>query len=457
MRAVTTKSAAKPRPLGVEGLGQVGQLEVVPIDQLVCDPYNPRVHDRAQIDAIARSIAAFGFNAPILTDKSGQIVAGHGRYEAAKKLRLSAVPVIRLEHLTAEQAKAYKLADNKLTDRSGWDDAKLAIQLKELSTLALGFQIEASGFEMPEIDLRIQSLEPPEEGGSDDVVDPSGEAVVSVIGDCWNLDKHRLLCGSALDGAAYEALLGAERAAAIFTDPPYNVKVDGHITGKGQNKHREFPMASGEMSQEQFIAFLTEAFRLMTSYCTDFAVAYSCMDWRHMSEILEAIRIIGYEVLNLCVWSKTNAGMGSLYRSAHELVFVFGKIGAKHINNVQLGKFGRYRTNVWTYPGMNSFARRGRTQGLNYHPTVKPIAMAADAILDVTERGSIVLDPFCGSGTTILAAERTGRRGYGIELDPAYVDTAIRRWQKSTGKVAINSSGKTFDEVAAERLAPNAT
>jgi DNA modification methylase len=424
-------------------------------DALVPDPRNPRVHSREQIQAIARSIRTSRFTAPILVDKNNRVVAGHGRLEAAKLLGLPEVPVVRLEHLTDEQAKAYMLADNKLTDRSSWDDSRVAAILKELSSIALIFEIEATGFEMPEVDLRIQSLGPSEQAESEDEAEHGEAPTVSRQGDLWLLDDHRLLCGSALDGQAYETLLGEERAAAIFTDPPYNVKINGHVAGKGKNRHREFPMASGEMSPAQFTEFLGQSFGLMMQYSADHAVAFGCMDWRHMSEMLGAIQAVDCELLNLCVWSKTNAGMGSLYRSAHELVFVFGKRGAQRRNNVQLGKYGRYRTNVWTYPGMSSFGRRNQKRTLDLHPTVKPVAMVSDAILDVTERGGIVLDPFCGSGTTIVAAERTGRRGYGIELDPAYVDTAVRRWQKMTKKAAMHACGKTFDEIAAERSAPD--
>ena len=265
------------------------------------------------------------------------------------------------------------------------------------------------------------------------------------------LDGHRLVCGNALDPQAYDKLFGEEKAAAAFTDPPYNVRIKGHVGGKGRRAHREFPMASGEMTGGAFSRFLGEAFGLMASYAREDATIFACMDWRHLGEILGAIQSLDCELINLCVWVKTNGGMGSLYRSRHELVFVFGKRGARRLNNVQLGQYGRNRTNVWNYPGMNSFARRGRTRGLDFHPTCKPIVMVADAILDVTRRGDIVLDPFCGSGTTILAAERVGRRGYGIELDPLYVDLAISRWQKMTKRDAIHASGKTFDALFAER------
>jgi DNA modification methylase len=424
----------------------------LPLGSIVPDPNNPRLHTSSQINLIAGSMEAYGFNAPILLDRANRIVAGHGRFEAAKRLNLAEAPVIRLEHLSEQQAKAYMLADNKLTDRSTWDDRKLAIALKELSDIALDFEIEATGFEPPEIDLRIQSLQPPDEStDSADEFEVQDGPPVSRLDDLWTLGPHRLFCGNALDSHAYGALLGGERAAATFTDPPYNVRVKGHAGGKGARKHREFPMAAGELTEEAFRRFLADAFAMMVPHSADGATFFACMDWRHLPEITGAIQAVGCELLNLCVWVKPNGGMGSLYRSRHELVFVFGKRDATRINNVELGKHGRNRTNVWNYPGMNSFPRRGRTRGLDLHPTLKPLAMVADAILDVTQRGDIVLDPFCGSGTTILAAERTGRRGYAIELDPVHVDTALGRWERMTKQAAVHANGKTFAEMRAER------
>jgi DNA modification methylase len=423
----------------------------LPIDSLFPEPSNPRKHAREQIGAIARSIKTFGFTAPILVDKGNRVVAGHGRLEAAKLLKLAEAPVIRLEHLSDQQAKAYMLADNKLTDRSSWDDRQVAIVLKELSEIALDFEIEATGFEPPEIDFRIQTLEPPETADAADEFEISEGPPASRSGDLWILGPHRLLCGSALEAHAYDVLLDGAKAAAVFTDPPYNVRVNGHVSGKGLKTHREFAMAAGEMTEDEFTQFLNGAFSLMTAHSADGATFYACMDWRHILEIVKAIQALDCELLNLCVWVKTNGGMGSLYRSRHELVFVFAKRGAKRVNNVQLGRYGRNRTNVWNYPGMNSFARSDRTRGLDFHPTVKPITMVSDAILDVTQRGDVVLDPFCGSGTTILSAERTGRRGYAIELDPGHVDTAVSRWERMTEQAAIHSSGKTFEEIRAER------
>jgi DNA modification methylase len=427
-------------------------VEYVPLASILPNPINPRKHSRQQIEAIAHSIEAFGFNAPILVDGENRVVAGHARLEAARLLGLQEVPVFRLDHLTEAQAKAYMLADNKLTDHSDWDDGKVAIVLKELSDIALNFEIEATGFEAPEIDLRIQSLESHDEStdSADDFETADGPAV-SRLDDLWTLGSHRLLCGSALDSHAYGTLFAGEKAAAAFADPPYNVRVKGHVSGKGARKHREFPMAAGELTEDAFCRFLQDAFNLMVSHSVEGATFFACMDWRHVFEMVTAIRALGCAPLNLCVWVKTNGGMGSLYRSRHELVFVFGRRGATRVNNVQLGRHGRNRTNVWNYPGMNSFARRGRTRGLDLHPTVKPITMVSDAILDVTQHGDIVLDPFCGSGTTILAAERTGRRGYAIELDPGHVDTAIARWERMTKQTAVHASGKTFEEMRAER------
>src|SRR5258705_10620282 len=419
------------------------QLLFVAIGDLIPDPHNPRKHGRAQISAIARSIEAFGFNAPILVDKKTKSVAGHGRYEAAMLLGIDKVPVILLDHLTPTQAKAYLLADNQLTDRSTFDDNKLAIQLKELSDLVLDFDIEAIGFEPPEIDLRIQSLDSALEE-ADDRFELATGPVVSRTGDLWLLGSHRLYCGSALDATNYDALSNGEKAAAAITDAPYNLKIDGHVSGNGRTKHREFGIAYGEMSEAEFTDFLHQTFQRISAYCRDGALIYSFMDWRHMAEILAAGRAANLDLLNLCVWAKTNGGMGSLYRSRHELVFVFNSGKDPHTNNIQLGRFGRNRSNVWNSPGANSFARSGPKKQLESHPTVKPIALVADAILDCTPPNDIVLDPYVGSRTTILAGQRTGRRCPPIEIDRRYVDPGIKRWERLTKQEAKDIHGKTF-------------
>ena len=374
---------------------------------------------------------------------------------------MTEVPTLCLDHLTPAQARAFMIADNRLTEIATWDDRLLAQQLKDLSLLGLDFSLEVTGFEMGEIDLRIASLEDlpePDDDPADAVPELPAGPPVSKIGDLWLLGRHRILCGNALDAAAFAALMGEERAAMVFTDPPYNVPIDGHASGLGAIHHRPFPMASGEMDQAEFTAFLGQAFRNLAAFSVDGSLHYVCMDWRHLEELLAAGREAYGELKNLCVWVKDNAGMGSLYRSQHELVFVFKHGRNGHRNNVQLGQFGRNRSNVWHYPGANSFARCGEEGNLlALHPTVKPVAMVADAILDCSARGDIVLDAFLGSGTTVIAAERTGRRCYGLELDPAYVDTIVRRWQALTGGSARHAaSGRSFDDLAREAEAANA-
>jgi DNA modification methylase len=421
------------------------------ISELKPDPRNPRRHGPKQVLQIANSISAFGFNVPVLVDSNLTIVAGHGRLLACQQLGWDKVPTISLGHLSAAQAKAFLIADNRLTENSEWDDRLLAAQLKELSLLDLDFNLEVIGFDMGEIDLRIESLSAPDDAEDPiDQVPPPGGPAVTVPGDLWRLGDHRLFCGSALEAATYETLLAGDKASLVFTDPPYNVPVQGHVSGKGAVAHREFAMASGEMNEAQFTEFLHKAFKQLAKHSAPGSVHFVCMDWRHVGELSAASKDAYSSLINICVWVKHNGGMGSLYRSQHEFVFVFKNGDVPHRNNVQLGAYGRNRTNVWNYRGINDFGRETEEGNLlAMHPTVKPVALVSDAILDCSARGDIVLDAFLGSGTTLIACERIGRRGYGIELDPLYVDTAIRRWQKLTGKKAVNADGQSFDERAA--------
>jgi DNA modification methylase len=423
------------------------------ISELKNNSRNSRTHSKRQIRQIAESIKAFGFTNPVLVDGDNTIVAGHGRVSGAKLLGMHEVPTIQLAGLTPDQIRAYVLADNRLAEKAGWDNSILAIELQHLLTIDPDFDVTITGFEIPEIDLILQEASQP-----DDETDKFEESVGPAVtrpGDLWSLDKHLILCGSAVDPRSFQSLMGKRRAAAVFVDTPYNVKIDGHVCGNGSIHHREFAMASGEMSEEEFTAFLETCFSWLARYSTNGSVHYVCMDWRHVGELLMAGREIYQEVLNLCVWVKDAGGMGSFYRSQHELVLVFRKGGERSRNNVQLGSYGRNRTNVWRYPGVNTMSKSGEEGNLlALHPTVKPVAMVADAILDCTARGEIVLDSFLGSGTTLLAAERTGRVCYGMEIDPLYVDTAIGRWQRYTGGQAIHvASGRSFTDVASEREA----
>jgi DNA modification methylase len=447
---LTTNSRNLSRALTVEGL---------PPSALKPDPRNPRRHSDRQINQISRSITSFGFNVPVLIDQRNRIVAGHGRVQAAKKLGLDRVPVIRLEHLSAAQAQAFAIADNRLADVATWDDRLLGEIFSELAALDLDFSLEDTGFTMAEIDLRIEGLSEASGGApdpADQILDDAGHPAITRRGDVWHLGAHRLLCGNAVDAAAYEALLQGEQARAVFTDPPYNVPIQGYVSGKGAIRHREFAMASGEMTEGQFTHFLTSVAHLLVQHSAAGSVHYICMDWRHQRSLLAAGYQAYAKLIGLCIWVKDNAGMGSFYRSKHELVYVFRNGTAPHRNNVQLGQFGRNRTNVWNYPGVTGFGRRGEEGNLlALHPTVKPVAMVADALLDCTARGELVLDPFLGSGTTLIAAQRVGRTCYAMEIDPLYVDTAIRRWQRYTGELAIHAAtGRRFDDVAASRVAP---
>jgi len=431
------------------------------IDQLKPDPANPRRHSNKQVRQIAESIRVFGFNVPILVDRHGNVIAGHGRLLAAQQLGRTEVPTVCLDHLTPAQVRTFRIADNKLTENAEWDDRLLAQQLKDLSLIGLDFSLELTGFAMAEIDLRILSLDDtpePADDPADAVPAVSPGPAISKLGDAWLLGRHRVLCGNTLDTNAFAALMGERRAAMVFTDPPYNVPIDGHASGLGAIHHRPFPMAAGEMDSGEFTAFLRAAFCNLAAFSVEGSLHYICMDWRHVAELLAAGRDPYGELKNLCVWVKNNAGMGSFYRSQHELVFVFKHGRHGHRNNVQLGQFGRHRSNVWHYPGANSLSRRGE-EGylLALHPTVKPVAMVADAILDCSGRGDVVLDGFLGSGTTVIAAERTGRRCCGLELDPAYVDTIVRRWQALTGGSARHAvGGRSFDDLAREAEAGNA-
>jgi DNA modification methylase len=423
-------------------------LDHLQIASLKPDPHNARLHPKRQVQQLAKSIRTFGFNCPVLIDREHNVVAGHGRLLAAQFLGWTEVPTLRLDHLTPAQVRAYRIADNRLTDCSTWDDQLLAEQLQELALADLDFDLTAIGFELPEIDLRIQSLSLAE---AEPTVDATllDKVAVTRRGDVWQLGEHRLACGDALDADVLAAVMGGQRAHMVFSDPPYNVPVSGHVMGKGKIKHAEFAMASGEMSADQFTAFLTDAIGGMTASLESGALLYLCMDWRHLVELSSAARLHALELKNLCIWDKGNGGMGAFYRSQHELVFVFRHGGTSSTNNVQLGRFGRNRTNVWHYPGVNTFARN-TSEGnlLAMHPTCKPIALVADALLDASHRGQRVLDPFMGSGTTLLAAERTGRIAHGIELDSGFVDLAVRRWQALTGEHAVLAgTGEVFSDI----------
>jgi DNA modification methylase len=424
---------------------------------LTANAKNARKHPKKQIVKLAAGMRQFGFLSPVLVNREGVLVAGHGRVQAAIMAEIAEIPTICLEHLSPEEQRAFMLADNRLSSESSWDRDLLKAELAELSAADLSFDLELTGFDTGEVDIIIDPITPADKMDPADQVPelPAPNNVVSRLGDLWLLGDHRLFCGDANIATGFKILLGDERAQMGFADAPYNVKVKS-IGGKGRIRHEEFKMASGEMSKAEFTAFLKSTFGNMAAHSVDGAIHFQCMDWRHMGEMLAAGEGVYSELKNLCVWNKDNAGMGTFFRSKHELIFVW-KVGtAPHINNFGLGEKGRYRTNVWDYGGISGLSPN-RMDELAMHPTVKPLALVADAIRDCSKRGGIILDAFCGSGTTLIAAHRTGRRGYGMELDPRYVDTAIRRWEKVSGETArLSETGQTLAELAAERGIPTA-
>jgi DNA modification methylase len=429
------------------------EVRYVSPDQLRPYPGNARTHSRKQIDQIARSIRRFGFLNPILVSDDLEVVAGHGRLRAAKQIGATTVPIVILSSLSPADRKAYVLADNKLGELAGLDRDILAIELQGLTDL--GFDdLEVTGYTLAEIDAVLDEAsekKPEEPGPEDDIPQSSKSPAVTRRGDVWTLGSHRLLCGDARVEADYSRLLEGQSADLVLTDPPFNCAIDGHVSGLGKIRHAEFAMASGEMSEAQFTTFLSSFLAAAKAHSRDGAILFVFMDWRHLFELTCAGRDNDLKLKNLVVWAKDNAGMGSFYRSKHELIFVFKNGEAPHTNTFELGQHGRYRTNVWQYAGVNTF-RQGRLDELAMHPTVKPVAMLADAIRDVSGRGALVLDPFAGSGSTLIAAEKTGRQARCIEYASNYCDVIVRRWQAYTGKAAtFEDTGLTFEDFEASR------
>ena len=428
------------------------KLEIEYVDRELLVPYknNPRKHSEKQLHQLRQSIQEFGFITPILVDENNTLIAGHARLLASTSLNMVRVPVIRVEHLTKAQKRAYIIADNKLALNSEWDNNLLAQEINSLQESDLDFDLGLTAFSTSEMDIIMESIRLPGDVADEVPIPEVGEEYVPVtqLGDVWKLGSHVIVCADATSQETFSILMKNKKAVMVFIDPPYNVKIKNNVSGLGKKKHREFAMASGEMKEAEFINFLLIIFMHLKNFSGDGSIHFICMDWRHQYEILIAGREVYTEQKNLCVWNKDNAGMGSFYRSKHELIFVFKNGKEKHRNNFELGQHGRYRTNVWDYAGYNSFSSK-RNECLEYHPTVKPVGMIADAIMDCSKRGDIVLDCFLGSGSTLLAAERTGRVCYGVEIDPTYMDVTIKRWQQATGKNAVHvATDKTFNSLA---------
>ncbi|MDP3405226.1 MAG: DNA methyltransferase [Brevundimonas sp.] len=425
-------------------------IETLPIAELATGSRQLRIRKKSVLEAMGASIRQFGFLVPALIDAENRIVCGKGRVEAARLIGMTEVPCIRITHLSEAEQRVFAIAENQLGQLAGWDPETLRIELKELSGLDLSFSLELTGFSAAKIDSIIFGGD--NDGARQDAIPELTGEIVSQPGDLWLLGDNRLLCGDATAPESLATLLCGEQVRTIFTDPPYNVPIAGHVTGGGQ--HGEFVMASGEMSEAEFTAFLTRVMERCIETLVAGGLLFLCMDWRGIDNTTAAAKTAGLELLNLIVWDKQAGGMGSFYRSRHELIFLMRKPGASHRNRVELGRHGRDRANVWTYPGVNGFGA-AKAKAREMHPTVKPLALVRDALLDCTAKGDPVLDLFSGSGTTLIAAEQCGRRGFATELDPRYVDTGVMRWEAFTGREArLAATGQTFREVRAAREAP---
>lgn len=424
------------------------QIQYLSMAAVMPSPHTARQHSAGQRRKLKNLLQKFGQVAPIIIDVNSEIVDGHAVYETLRDLGHDEIAVVVVENRTEAEIRALRLALNRVAQDAVWDNAKLRGEFEFL--ISVGFDLDLSGFEAVEIDMAL-SIDMPtantvEEESLDDLAPAAGPAAAKP-GDVFRLGDHLIGCGDARNAAFIRDLVGTKTVACVFTDPPYNVPIDGFVSGLGKTRHRDFAMAAGEMTREQFVGFLSATVAAIKPFLVNGAILYLCMDWRHGSELCEAAVQNGLEQKNLCVWVKSNAGMGSFYRSQHELIFVFKHGEGPHQNHFGLGSGGRNRSNVWQYRGVNAFGK-DRMDLLGTHPTVKPVAMIADALRDVTRRGEIVFDSFLGSGSTLIAAEETGRICVGVELDPLYVDAAIRRWQKRTGKEAVHAvTGETFEVI----------
>ncbi len=416
-------------------------------------PYarHARNHNKRSIEKIKKIIAHYGQLVPIIVDPNNVIIDGHAVWQSMSELGSDTIAVVVVNGRSDPEVKALRLALNRIPSDAAWDNERVREELQELVNLS--FDLELTGFDAIEIDHLLE-VDLPKLNLADDgeqISKPKGPAITA-FADIWICGRHRIGCGDAQDQSLVERIAVQEQARMCFIDPPYNLPIAGFVSGKGHIKHREFLRGAGELSPDQFITLLTKSLAVLRQVTADGALIYACMDWRHIYELLDAGRHCNLELFNLCVWAKTNAGMGSLYRSQHELICVFKTGSASHTNNVELGRHGRSRTNLWTYRGMNVFGA-DRKELLASHPTVKPVLMIADAMRDVTKRGDAVLDTFLGSGSTLMAAEEIGRVCFGVELDPLYVDVAVRRWQQKTGRDAVHlDTGELFDDRSARFL-----
>ncbi len=423
------------------------QVRSVDIALLEMPAHETRKVTDERVETFVQLIARYGFVQPILV-KGVKLIDGVARLAAARKLRLGQVPAIDVQHLSDAEVRTLRLALNRSQDGAEWDIDELKLEFLEL--IELEVDLSDTGFTLAEQDIILLDDGDGDERVSEEPEEPTGDPV-SQLGDIWLLGGHRVICGNALEEAVHNALLDGDKAAAVVTDPPYNVAIKGNVSGLGKKVHEEFVMASGELDDTGWQTFLDTLMVRLCASTASGAVLYVLMDWRSTHRVQSAGLAAGLNLINKVIWFKESGGMGSLYRSSYEEIPVFCNGKTPRVNNVALGKYGRDRMNTWVMPGAN---RRGSSANemLHLHATPKPVELCVDAILDVTNSGDLVLDAFLGSGTTLIAAEKTGRVCRGIELDPKFVDVSIVRWQEFSGDEAVlEATGESFSQVRERR------
>lgn len=427
----------------------IKSITYLPVDQLREYQNHSRKHTKSKIQKLANLIREYGFVIPILINGKSEIVAGHARVLAAKEAELAEVPVISIDHLSDNQIRAFRIADNKICEGSEWDYETLKIEFCEL--IDLNFDLELTAFEIPEIDMVVLGENPSDSTDPNDDLPPLPEHPIVRPGDIFNLGQHRIACIDCRNIDQLTTLMSSNTASMVITDPPYNLQING-VALKRKDIHSEFVMASGEMSSNEYTQFLVDTFTAFRQFSSENSLHYHFIDHKHLYEMLDAGNQVYDKQINICVWVKSNAGMGAFYRSQHEFCCIFQSGRDTHQNNVQLGRFRRNRSNVWHYPGLNSFSE-DRSGLLASHPTVKNAQMIAGAILDASKPNDVILDGFLGSGTTVLAADKTGRICYGCEIEPKYIEVCIERFRSVSDAPIIHvETGQTFDELKQSRL-----
>jgi DNA modification methylase len=419
------------------------QMEMARLDSIHLNPNRLRKSNRESRRRLSKSVDKFGIKGALIVDRDTRmIVAGNALWEAARDLGLDEVPIILESFATEADRRAFILTHNRLAEDSSWDMKLVQAELKFL--LAQHYDFEITGFSTNDLDFAFVTESDPKK---DEVIVPNAWArAVSRMGDRWAVGPHVIVCGDSLEPFSYDLALGGKLADAVFSDPPYGVSVSNHVTTT--NRFREFAMMSGKQTEAELTAFFRRVFRNCVQYSRPASIHFQCIDWRHVREMIDAAEGVYTEFKNICVWDKGVPALGSMYRSQHEFILVFKSGRGRHVRNFATGKTGRFRSNIWKYERESHFSK---DRDEIAHPTPKIPAMIIDAIRDVTNPGDLVLDPFCGSGATAVAAHHAGRRCATIEIDPLYVDAALQRLSKTVGEPAVLADGRTFDEVAADR------